>query len=159
MKRFGSTRLPLDDRIAVDAALDAAFAPLRARSANVGPARVRAAVRWSPPEPRGLRGAALLARVSQLTVAATFSALVFSGSLASLVAEPSVPDTTRNAGASEARLLNGRLAFQPSIAPHETTVRAAMDDEFAANAASVRRPESVAPAHTVRDSEPFDHTP
>ena len=159
MNLLGSTPLPLDHRLAVDAALDEAFTPLRARTANIGAARVRAAVRWSPAEPRGLRGAALLARVAQLTLAAVISAFVFSGSVASLVAEPSARDTPRDAGLSGARVLNGRLAFQPSIAPHDASVRAAAEDEFAANAATARRPEAVATAHAVRDSEPFDHTP
>jgi hypothetical protein len=159
MRQLGSTPLPPDHRLEVDAALDQAFAPLRARTTTIGPARVRAAVRWSPAEPRGLRGAALLARVSQLTVAAAISAFVFTGSVASLVADPSVPDISRGAALTEARALNGRLAFQPSIAPHEASVRAAVEDEFAANAATARRPEAIAPTHTVRDSEPFDHTP
>ena len=47
MRLFGPAPLPLDERLTVDAALDDAFAPLRARTANVGPARVRAAVRWT----------------------------------------------------------------------------------------------------------------
>lgn len=159
MNLLGSTPLPLDDRLAVDALLDEAFAPLRTRTTTIGPARVRAAVRWSPAEPRGVRGAALLARVSQLTLAAAISAFVFTGSVASLVAEPSFDATTRDAGLSESRVLNGRIAFQPSAAPHESSVSGVVDDEFAVNAATARRPESVAPTQTVRDSEPFDHTP
>jgi len=159
VKPFGSTPLSLDHRLGLDVALDEAFGPLRARTTNIGPARVRAALRWSPAEPRGLRGAALLARVSELTLAAAISAFVFTGSVASLVADPLVPGTTRDAASSAERVLNGRLAFQPSIAPHETTVRASVDDEFATNAAAARRPEAVGAAHTVRDSEPFDHTP
>ncbi len=55
MKLFGPAPLPLDQRLPLDAALEDAFAPLRSRTANVGPARVRAAVRWSTPE-TGLRG-------------------------------------------------------------------------------------------------------
>src|SRR4029077_12648274 len=55
MRLFGPAPLSLDERLPLDAALDDAFAPLRARTANVGAARIRAAVRWAAPPPRQAR--------------------------------------------------------------------------------------------------------
>ena len=97
MKLFGPAPLPLDQRLPLDAALDDAFAPLRGRSANIGPARVRAAVRWTPSEPRRIGRLALLARVSELTVAAAISAFLFAGTVASVESVPVVPDVSRDA--------------------------------------------------------------
>lgn len=154
MRLFGPAPLALDRRLPVDAALDEAFAPLRARTANVGPARVRAAVRWAAPEPRRLGGLALLTRVSELTVAAAISAFLFAGSVASLGAVPAVPDLTRDAAMSATRVLNGRLAFQPPIDPHAADFRTTVGG-VAANAATARRAEVAPAAQPVRDSEPF----
>ena len=158
MRLVRSAPLAPDHRLPVDAALDEAFAPLRARMANVGPARVRAALRWAPAEPRPLRGLALLTRVSEVTVAAAISAFLFAGSVASIDAVPAVPDVTRDAALSAARVLNGRLAYQPPIDPHAADFRTTAG-EGAANGATSRRPEAAAPAHTVRDSEPFAGRP
>ena len=158
MRLFGPAPLSLDDRLPVDAALDDAFAPLRARTANVGAARIRAAVRWSAPEPRKLRGLALLARVSELTVAAAISAFLFAGSVASVESVPQVPDTSRDAVTAGQWMLNGRNALQRPMSSLATDYRTTAGD-MAANAATARRVEVVAPSQTVRDSEPFAGRP
>ena len=158
MKLFGPAPLPLDRRLPVDAALAEAFAPLRARSANVSAARVRAAVRWSAPEPRPLRGLALLTRVSELTVAAAISAFLFAGSVASVEALPAAPDVSRDAAASGEWMLNGRNALQRPIDSRASDYRTIAGD-LAANAATARRVVTTAAAPSVRDSEPFAGRP
>jgi len=158
MKRLGPAPLPFDYRLPLDAALDEAFAPLRARRANVGPARVRAAVRWSPPEPRPLRGLALLIRVSELTVAAAISAFLFAGSVASVQSIPTVPDISRNAVTAGEWMLNGRNALQRPIQSRATDYRTFAGD-LAANAATARRGDAAAPVAGIRDSEPFAGRP
>jgi hypothetical protein len=158
MRLFGPAPLSLDERLPVDAALDDAFAPLRARTANVGPARIRAAVRWTAPEPRKLGGLALLTRVSELTVAAAISAFLFAGSVASVESVPQVPDVSRDAVTAGQWMLNGRNALQRPMSSLATDYRTTAGD-MAANAATARRPEVVAPTQTVRDSEPFAGRP
>lgn len=158
MRRFGPAPLPLDHRLLLDVALQDAFAPLRARTATVGAARVRAAVRWSSSEPRKLGGLALLTRLSELTVAAAISAFVFAGAVGSVGSVPAVPDLSRDAVTAGGRMLNGRNAFQRPISSRFADYRMTAGD-LAANAAIARRPESGAPAYTVRDSEPFAGRP
>jgi hypothetical protein len=158
MRLFGPAPLPLDERLPVDAALDEAFAPLRARTANIGAARIRAAVRWSAPEPRRLSRLALIARVSELTVAAAISAFLFAGSVASVESGPAVPDVSRDAVTAGQWMLNGRNALQRPMNSLATDYRTTAGD-MAANAATARHPEVVAPAQTVRDSEPFAGRP
>jgi len=158
MRLFGPAPLPLEDRLAIDAALEAAFAPLRSRTATTGPARVRAAVRWSAPEPRRLAGLGLLARVSELTVAAAISAFLFAGAVASANVVPAMPDVSRNAATAGEWMLNGRNALQRPIDSRATDYRTTAG-EVAANAVTSRRPAPVTSAQTVRDSEPFADRP
>lgn len=158
MRLFGPAPLPLDQRLTVDAALDDAFAPLRARTANVGPARVRAAVRWTASEPRTLGRLGLLVRVSELTIAAAVSAFLFAGSVASVQSAPPVPDVSRDAVTAGEWMLNGRNALQRPISSLATAYRTTAGD-MAANAATARRTDVVAPAQSVRDSEPFAGRP
>jgi hypothetical protein len=158
MRLFGRVSLPLEDRIAIDAALDEAFAPLRARTATIGPARVRAAVRWSAPEPRRLGGLGLLSRVSELTVAAAISAFLFAGAVASANVVPALPDVSRNAATAGEWTLNGRNALQRPIDSRATDYRTTAGD-VAANAVTSRRPAAATSAQTVRDSEPFADRP
>ncbi|HLZ48004.1 MAG TPA: hypothetical protein VKR80_05070 [Candidatus Limnocylindria bacterium] len=153
-----ATTLGHHERLALDSALADAFAPLRARSANISAARVRAAVRWSAPEPRPLRGIALLTRVSELSVAAAISAFLFAGTVASLEATPPMPDTSRDAVASDEWVLNGRNALQRPIDSRATDYRTTAGD-LAANAATARHPASIGVVPTVRDSEPFAARP
>jgi len=158
MRLFGPAPLSLDERLSVETALDDAFAPLRARTANVGPARIRAAVRWAAPEPRRLGGLALLTRVSELTVAAAISAFLFAGLVASVESVPRVPDISRDAVTAGKWMLNGRNALQRPMSSLATDYRTTAGD-MAANAATARRIELVAPTQGVRDSEPFAGRP
>jgi hypothetical protein len=158
MRLPGSAPLSLDERLPVDAALEEAFAPLRARAANIGPARIRAAVRWSAPEPRRLGGLGLLSRVSELTVAAAISAFLFAGAIAPIGALPAVPDVSRNAAIAGERLLNGRNALQRPMDSLATDYRTTADD-VAANAATARRLSEAHAAPPVRDTEPYPDRP
>jgi hypothetical protein len=158
MRLFGPAPLSLDQRLPVDAALDDAFAPLRRRTANISAARIRAAVRWTAPEPRRLGGLALLARASELTVAAAISAFLFAGTVASVESVPPVSDLSRDAVTAGGWMLNGRNALQRPISSLATDYRTTVGD-MAANAATARRTEVVAPTQGVRDSEPFAGRP
>jgi len=158
MRLFRSAPVPLNERLTVDAALEDAFAPLRARTANVGPARVRAAVRWTASEPRSRGRLALLGRVSELTIAAAISAFLFAGSVASVETAPPVPYVSRDAVTAGEWMLNGRNALQRPISSLATDYRTTAGD-MAANAATARRTEVIAPAQSVRDSEPFSGRP
>jgi hypothetical protein len=158
MRLLGPAPLPLDERLTVDAALRDAFAPLRARTSNVGPARVRAAVRWTASEPRRLGRLGLLVRVSELSIAAAISAFLFAGSVASVQTAPPVPDVSRDAVTAGEWMLNGRNALQRPITSLATDFRTTAG-AMAANAATARRTEVVAPAQSVRDSEPFSGRP
>lgn len=151
-------KLGYRERLALDSALEDAFAPLRARTANISAARVRAAVRWSAPEPRPLRGLGLLTRVSELTVAAAVSAFLFAGTVASVETTPSIPDVSHDAAVSGEWVLNGRNALQRPIDSRATDYRTIAGD-VAANAATARRATSPAVIPAVRDSEPFAARP
>ena len=158
MKLAVPAPLRRDQRLPLDAALEDAFAPLRARTASVGPSRVRAAIRWSSSEPRGLGGLALFARMSELTVAAAISAFLFAGAVASVDAVPTAPDISRDAVSSGKWTLNGRNALQRPIDSRATDYRTIAGD-FAANAAIARRPAPATPTPAIRDSEPFAGRP
>ena len=134
MRLFGRAQLAVEDRLAVDAALDEAFGPLRARTASIGAARVRAAVRWSRPEPRPLHGIALFARIGELSMAAVVSAFLFGASIASVAP---APDVSRDAVTAGEWTLNGRTALQRPIVSRAADYRIAGDDLV--NAAVVRR--------------------
>lgn len=77
--------LTLGERLEVEAAVDAAFAPLREARTGLSPLRVRAAVRWGrgapPAAPRALRWSGAIARLSELSVAVGMSVLIFAGAL------------------------------------------------------------------------------
>ncbi len=145
MKLFGPARLGLEDRLIVDTALDEAFGPLRARTANIGAARVRAAVRWSQPEPRPLGGVALLARIGELSVAAVISAFLFGASVTSV---SPVPDMSRDSASTGVWMLNGRTALQRPMDSRVADSRLTAG-ELADNAAIVRR----AAAHPDHEPE------
>ena len=158
MKLFRPARLGLDERLQLGAAFDDAFAPLRARTANISAARVRAAVRWAAPQPRPLHGLALLQRVSELAVAAAISAFLFAGSVGSIQAAPLVPDVSHDAVSADQWMLNGRNALQRPIDSLATDYRTTAGD-LAANAATARRPATDGRVPAVRDSEPFAARP
>ena len=123
------------DRLLVDAALDEAFAPLRARSSDVGAARVRAAVRWTRAEPRPVRGVALLARIGELSVAAVISAFLFGASVTSIAPATDFSQDTVSTGMW---MLNGRTALQRPMSSRVADARLTAGDD-ADNAAIVRR--------------------
>jgi len=120
VRLFRPAPIALEQRRSIDAALDDAFAPLRARTTSVGPARVRAAVRWTPERPR-LGALELLARASQLTVAAAFSAFLFAGSVASVTAVPTTPDISREAVRVGTRCSDRSTPAPPTTAPSPAT--------------------------------------
>jgi hypothetical protein len=77
--------LGLGERLEVEAALETAFAPLRARRSTVGPTRVRAAVRWGRAEPQApVPWAAAVSRISELGMAVGMAAFVFAAALTSV---------------------------------------------------------------------------
>ena len=158
MRLLGSAPLRLDDRLPLDAALDEAFGPLRGRTSRVGPARVRAAVRWAAPEPRTLGRLALLGRLSELGVAAAIAGFLFAGAVTAVASAPAEPDLSRDAAAAGEWMLNGRNALQRPIDSLATDYRTTAGD-FAANAALARRPQLDATWQAVRDSEPFAGRP
>lgn len=79
--------LDLAERLDAEAAIDAAFAPLRARRSTVGATRVRAAVRWGrggDALPEAVPWAGAMRRISELGMAVGMSAFVFAASLSSV---------------------------------------------------------------------------
>lgn len=133
--------LTLDDRLLMDAALEEAFAPLRSRTSTVGATRVRAAVRWTRPEPRPVRGVALIGRIGELSLAAVVSAFLFGASITSLVPVPGSDgqgDPSRDAVSAGQWMLNGRTALQRPIDSRATDYLTTVG-ELAANAATIRR--------------------
>lgn len=76
--------LRLSERLEVESALEAAFAPLRCSQAELSPLRVRAAVRWGRgATARPVRWAAAVARLSELSVAVGMTAMLFVGAFGS----------------------------------------------------------------------------
>jgi len=67
------------DLVAASVALDRAYAPLRARSAALSPARVRLAMRIPEPVPASLRFSKITARINELGLAAAVTAFAFVG--------------------------------------------------------------------------------
>ena len=67
------------DLVAASVALERAYAPLRARSASLSPARVRLAVRIPEPIPASLRFSKITARINELGLAAAVTAFAFVG--------------------------------------------------------------------------------
>lgn len=107
----------LGERLEVEAALESAFAPLRARRSGVGPTRVRAAVRWGRAEPElPVRWAAAVSRISELGMAVGMSAFVFAAALAS------VAPSTAPVPVSDGAVVNDVLV-QPVPVVHRWTVR------------------------------------
>lgn len=107
----------LGERLEVEAALETAFAPLRARRSTVGPTRVRAAVRWGRAEPEApVPWAAAVSRISELGMAVGMSALVFAAALTS-VAPPASPIQV-----SDVAVVDDMLV-QPMPVVHRWTVR------------------------------------
>ena len=70
----------LRDMVAMSVALDRAYAPLRARSASLSPARVRLAMRVVQPIPVATRFSRITARITEFGLAAAVTAFAFVGS-------------------------------------------------------------------------------
>lgn len=86
--------LALGERLEVEAALDAAFAPLRESRTDLSPLRVRAAVRWGrgaerTEPPSALRWSGAIRRLSELSVAVGMSVMLFGAAIG-----PAVPQDT-----------------------------------------------------------------
>ena len=106
--------LPLNERLRLDAALEAAFAPLRLTDAGLSPARVRAAIRWAPTAPPPLHGAALLGRAGELVTAVAAAAFVFAASLAPVSSlTPDAATARGSAAADEVRVAPGLSLDRP----------------------------------------------
>lgn len=141
----------LGERLEVEAALETAFAPLRARRSGVGPTRIRAAVRWGraqgqPP----VAWAAAVSRISELGLAVGMSALVFAGALAS-VAPPAVPVPV-----SDAAVVDDVLV-QPMPVVHRWTVRiipASLDDEMLRMIRWLKQDRSLRPSDDIDATVP-----
>ncbi|MBI2324983.1 MAG: hypothetical protein HYU87_08500, partial [Chloroflexi bacterium] len=88
--------LTLGERLEVEAAVEAAFAPLRERHTDLSPLRVRAAVRWGrgvpKASPQALRWSGAIARLSELSVAVGMSVVIFGAALGPAL--PEDPATT-----------------------------------------------------------------
>lgn len=110
--------LGLGERLEVEAALETAFAPLRAQRTAVGPTRVRAAVRWGRVEPRPpVRWAAAVSRISELGMAVGMTAFVFAAALTS------VPPAGASVPVSDVAVAVDDMLVQPVRATPRWTVR------------------------------------
>lgn len=69
----------LRDYLAASVALERAYAPLRARTTRLSPARVRLAMRMPEPVPASARFNRITARISELGLAAAVTAFAFVG--------------------------------------------------------------------------------
>ena len=91
-------------RLEVEAALDAAFEPLRSAHTGISPLRVRAAVRWGRGETaRSLRWTRVLARISELSAAAGIAGMIFVASVGAPAGDPA------------ATLPGGQAMFDPGF--------------------------------------------
>lgn len=70
----------LRDMVAMSVALDRAYAPLRARSVSLSPARVYLAMRIVQPVPAATRFSRITARITEFGLAAAVTAFAFVGS-------------------------------------------------------------------------------
>ncbi len=88
--------LTLGERLEVEAAVEAAFAPLRESHTDLSPLRVRAAVRWGrgapKASPQAVRWSGAIARLSELSVAVGMSIVIFGAALGPVFPEPAPPD-------------------------------------------------------------------
>ena len=88
----------------VSIAIDRAYAPLRERTVNLSPARVRLALRTPERVPTSLRVTRITARFTELALAAAVTAFAFVGSTSvapkpQIVEETSTEATTRTVAA------------------------------------------------------------
>ena len=130
------------DLIFASVALDRAYAPLRAATVAMSPARVRLALRLPQPIPASLRLSRLTARVSEIALAAAVTAFAFVGS-ASVAPQPTIVDeavsdtgtlTHVTAGPDDQYFLRwlriGRYAAQSDLVDPGVTPHADVDDSL-----------------------------
>lgn len=96
----GYSPLPLGERLEVEEAIDAAFAPLRAARTDLSPLRVRAAVRWGrgAPPPEAVRWSGAIARLSELSVAVGMSVVIFGAALGPAAEQPNTAPAPSRSG-------------------------------------------------------------
>ena len=114
------------DLIAVSVAVDRAYAPLRATSVTLSPARVRLALRRPDAVPTSVRLGRLSARFTEVALAAAVTAFAFVGSASvaptpaiveeTTVEAPAATSTTSAEGATIIRWFRiGRYAVTPDV--------------------------------------------
>jgi anti-sigma factor RsiW len=128
------------DLIFASVALERAYAPLRAASVAMSPARVRLALRLPQPVPTALRLSRLTARVSEIALAAAVTAFAFVGSASvapkSTIVDEAASDTGTlthvTAGADDQYFLRwlriGRYAAQSDLVDPGVAPRSDVDD-------------------------------
>lgn len=97
--------LTLGERLEVEAALEAAFEPLREARTDLSPLRVRAAVRWGRGAPAAtvaaVKWSGAIARLSELSVAVGMSVLIFTAALGPALPHRSAVDPSLAAVATD----------------------------------------------------------
>jgi len=91
LRRCGRCAEAMSDLASASIALDRAYAPLRATTVALSPARVRLAMRLPQPVPTGVRVSRLTSRLTELALAAAVTAFAFAGS-ASVAPKPAIVD-------------------------------------------------------------------
>lgn len=149
----GQRGLPLEEQIGLDRFLDDAFEPGRARSAPISAARVRARLAWDRPaqQPAGWRGVALVARLSESSLALGMTAILFVGALGGVAGQSEIVQTEQggefvvrvSTPVDESRFLRllriGRSASVADNLDPATALPAAAPDEGEPLAAVVQR--------------------
>ncbi len=92
-RRCGRCAVALSDLASASIALDRAYAPLRAATVALSPARVRLAMRAPEPTPVAIRLSRLTSRLTEVALAAAVTAFAFVGS-ASVAPNSSIVDET-----------------------------------------------------------------
>lgn len=105
-RRCGRCATALNDLAAASIALDRAYAPLRATTVAISPARVRLALLVPEPTPLGLRVTRVTARLTEVALAAAVTAFAFVGS-ASVSPKPAIVDETAVETVAPARVSTG----------------------------------------------------
>ena len=120
-------------------AVDRAYAPLRARSVALSPARVRLALRRAEPVPSSTRVARIAARFTEVALAAAVTAFAFVGS-SSVAPKSSIVEETSTEGATThvsaafddpnffRWIRIGRYASSPDLVDAAVSPSGALDD-------------------------------
>ncbi len=114
--------LPLGEQLAIEAALDDAFEPLRHASTDLSPLRARAAVRWGRggAEARRVPWAGAVSRLSELGLAVGMASVIFAGAFGSAVpANVSAATMLQDEAWVREAQLAGMVRAAPSPLPSE----------------------------------------